>query len=192
MPHLISLHLGVALQTNTTKVGREDGVVVGPRSFRSLPEDARKDPELLLNVELAGWCCTAVCAGCIAAQTGSSQDQSEVSRARTETAMRADEELEGRVAKADGTRNMRLDEIKKRKITLNEEVDTGAVGRVWYFILFCVWCCISCARQHVVAPFFKPKVWEWPFSTRRPPDIRVGFDVSVAAIVKRLNHWTCL
>ena len=71
------------------------------------------------NVELARWGCTAGCPGYIAAQ-------SRAKIARIETGMRADEELEARVAKADATRNAHHDETKKRKVTNNEEVDTGA------------------------------------------------------------------
>ena len=72
------------------------------------------------------------CPVCIAAQTRLSRDHSEASRRRIDTAMRADEELEPRVAKANSTRNVHHDETKKKKkkVALNGEIDMGA--SVWF------------------------------------------------------------
>ena len=49
------MFLGKVVQLNGILLGLEEGVVVGARSFRRLPEAERTEPELLLKVRGVPW-----------------------------------------------------------------------------------------------------------------------------------------
>ena len=66
---------------------------------------------------------------CSAAQRGASCGHSEEFRKRIDTAMRADEELEARAAKAEITRNVHQDAAKKSAVMCDEE--RGGTLQVW-------------------------------------------------------------
>ena len=94
------------------------------------------------NVELARWCCTAGCEGCITALTGSSRDHStaltgssrdhsEACRKRIETAVRADEELFCRVVKAVTRRNVPQDETKKISMKTSAQVQVKGLAPLY-------------------------------------------------------------